>query len=282
MASTALNEHRLIGSGRRVAAMEPEHVSAMAAVISAFAWPVVVALFLLTQRQVITSVLNRLKRFKALGFEGELEELERAVTEGAQKQLREETPLVLGVETASPHERSALLGMSPAALDAAETVNQLARDADPAVIRQQVRELAREYESVRAAMTAGDQRTRRMEFVFAKMRTLALAAHPLLDELKRSSSPGERLVAVAILQVHPDPPSLDWLAQRVCEEKPFIGYHAAVALLHAARGLDTQYREKVQAAINKALACLGPDKVDPTDRGRVLTEAKQVASGVEP
>jgi hypothetical protein len=76
-------------------------------------------------------------------------------------------------------------------------------DADVAVIRRQVHDLAVEYERIRATMRPSDSRTRRMEVVLTKMRTLAFAAYPLLDQLTNSSSAGERLAAVAILEVRP-------------------------------------------------------------------------------
>lgn len=72
--------------------------------------------------------------------------------------------------------------------------------------------LAREYETTRASMPPGDQRTRRMEVIVTKMRTLGLAAYPYVSEFSRSSSPGERLAAIAILQTSPDPQYWEWLA----------------------------------------------------------------------
>jgi hypothetical protein len=81
------------------------------------------------------------------------------------------------------------------------------------VIRRQVHDLAVEYERIRATMRPSDSRTRRMEVVLTKMRTLAFAAYPLLDQLTNSSSAGERLAAVAILEVRPSQAYLNWLAE---------------------------------------------------------------------
>lgn len=191
------------------------------------------------------------------------EKLRQAVDEEARRAFNEDT--------------DAESGPTPAALEAAQTVEQLARQSRRPAVREQVRDLAGEYESIRKLMPPGDARTRRMEVVFAKMRALAFASKPLLDDLKQSDSPGERLAAVAILQMTPDPTSLDWLADRVKAEKPFIGYHAAVALLNAARELANGHRGKVKAAIEAALAYLGPGK-DETDRKRTLDEALRVVS----
>jgi hypothetical protein len=50
-------------------------------------------------------------------------------------------------------------------------------------------------------MRPSNERTDRMEQIFEKMRALATASYPLLDELAKSPSPGDRLAAVAILEV---------------------------------------------------------------------------------
>lgn len=159
-------------------------------------------------------------------------------------------------------------------LEAAERVEQVARRSDISVVWAEMRQLAREYERIRATMPSGDSRTRRMEVVVTKMRALALAAYPLLRDLASSESPGERLAAVAILQVRPNPDYLDWLAARVSEEKPFIGYHAAVALLVAVRTLDPSYHAELQAAVQKARKSVGW-RLKDTDRDTVLSNAEK-------
>ena len=73
-----------------------------------------------------------------------------------------------------------------------------------------------------------------------QMRALATASYPLLDELCNSPSPGERLAAVAILQVFATEQSLQFLVRLVGSEKPFVGYHAAKALQFAVGALDAR------------------------------------------
>ncbi len=70
---------------------------------------------------------------------------------------------------------------------------------DLIVVRQQVLDLAREYEVIQEIMPAGSQRTNKMEVVITRMKLLALAALPLLPELTSSSSLGKWLAAIAIL-----------------------------------------------------------------------------------
>lgn len=157
-------------------------------------------------------------------------------------------------------------------LEAAGQVAQIASQTDTSVVRLQMLDLAREYERIRAVMPPGDERTRKMEIVMAKMRTLALASYSFLSEFTKSQSPGERLAVVAMLQIKPNSDYLDWLASRLPEEKPFIGYHAAVAFLSAVRLLGVAKREQLQSAIEKARIALG-DELKGTDRDKVLEEA---------
>src|SRR5215207_9214061 len=73
----------------------------------------------------------------------------------------------------------------------------------------------------------------------------------------RAPRRGERLAAVTVLQVIPDPEYLPWLVDRIAAEKPFIGYHAAVALLAAARELPNDDLPLVEDALVRAEAAAG-------------------------
>jgi hypothetical protein len=144
--------------------------------------------------------------------------------------------------------------------------------ADLAVVRGQVGELAAEYGRIRETMDSGAERTRRMEVVASRMRTMAESLFPLLPELHTSTNPGERLAAVCTLQAIPDRRYLTWLADRLPPETPFVGYHAALALLAAARALPPEELEAVASSLDLALAHsrrLRPD----TDRNITLRHA---------
>lgn len=158
----------------------------------------------------------------------------------------------------------------PAAV--ATVAAQAASSSDLAVARREVMELAREYDKLRRDMPSGDARTRRLEVVASRMRTLALSLFPLLAELSRSDSPGERLAAVTTLQSIPHSAYLTWLAERLADERPFIGYHAALGLLNAARTLEETDLPQVRAAV--ALARRAVVKRD-TDRDRTLGLAEE-------
>jgi hypothetical protein len=140
------------------------------------------------------------------------------------------------------------------------------------LIGDRARALAHDYDKLRATTRSGPERTRRMEVIASQMRTLAQSTYALLPELVRSASAGERLVAIATLQAVPDPQYLDWLSDGVLDRQPFIGYHAAVALLSAARTLRVEDLDAVQRAIERAID--GTQRLRPdTDRSVTLRNA---------
>jgi len=164
---------------------------------------------------------------------------------------------------------------TPEQVDAAQELQAVAKAPRviTEVLRQQIRDLSSIYDSIRATMTRGPERTHRMEVVASQMRALSLAAYPLLGELARSTLPGERLAAVTFLQTQPKREFFRWLAERMTEEEPFIGYHAAVALLNAARSATQEDRELLFSVIGGALRRTS-ELEDSTDRRTVLLAAQ--------
>jgi hypothetical protein len=162
---------------------------------------------------------------------------------------------------------------SPAVI--AAQAAELATDDDRGAARERIRTLAHEYDAIRdpiRGMRAGAERTRRMEVVASKMRGMALSAYPSLSDLITSDSAGERLAAISILEAIPEVRYLQWLAERLGSEKPFVGYHAALAFLSAARSLDIEDLRQVRAALE--LARQGTRGLRPdTDRETVLRHA---------
>ena len=151
-----------------------------------------------------------------------------------------------------------------------------AESAEATAVRQKISLLAQEYETLRARLKSGTDRTMKMEGILSGMRELA---PQLTDEmrsaLQKSGSPGERLAAVAWLQVYPRVDELPWLAERLGAEKPFIGYHAALGLLTAARDPNIDSRKALDA-IKKAQSFLEPGDAG-TDRAKVLAQAEREA-----
>jgi hypothetical protein len=136
-------------------------------------------------------------------------------------------------------------------------------------VRNQVLELCNEYVTERASRPPGNERTRIMEGITRKMRSLAVAGGSMLDELAKSESAGQRLAATAFLQVQPNANYIDWLISRFPNEAPFVQYQIAQALLAAVRGLSGLDRGSLRKKIADG------QKLVPsgTDRYRTLQQA---------
>ena len=125
-------------------------------------------------------------------------------------------------------------------------------------------------------MVASEERTVRMQQIFEKMIALATASYPLIDDLAVSPSPGERLAAVAILQVFASEDYLPFLVQLVASEKPFVGYHAVTALRFAVEALDPRSYPRLREAMRDAEAALDATQVmADSDRRAVLRFAQE-------
>jgi hypothetical protein len=150
--------------------------------------------------------------------------------------------------------------------------------------RQHYLSLASEYDQLRAQMPAGNDRTRLMTNIFSRRLSDAAIVSPLFSELQSSQSAGQRLGAIAILHMLPNPDHLDWLAERLDPraERPFIGYQAAAGLLQSIRNLPNSDCSTLRAAIGKARALAERNQTD-TDRLRVLDAAdRELASKCGP
>jgi hypothetical protein len=125
-------------------------------------------------------------------------------------------------------------------------------------------------------MRASDERTRTMSAIFTSMKIAAPKAQSFLETFERDGSAGVRLAAIAILNMFPDAEHLAWLAERLdpAVEKPFVAYHASVALLEAVTNLPAEHCGKLQAAISRALELGALLQGDPA-RMNVLRRAEQ-------
>ncbi len=214
------------------------------------AWPAIAAFAIWSFRAPLTRLIDRLK--SASYDKGKIalemhEALDRSAEEAQLSPQRAQAP-------------------TSAEIARAEMIAKAAPDPD--AVRSAMEELAEEYDAIRRFNLPGSSRTTKMEGVVAKMRTLAQAAFALRHRFAGSPQPGRRLAAVAMLGVVPDQDMVDWLGERVLVEKPFIAYHALVALLAATRGADAEQRAriaKVATALSSA-AGFGPE----TDRGALL------------
>lgn len=193
--------------------------SSIAAILSAIAWPVVVAWFLFVNRiriafllKVLGRKLSSAKKLKVGQFELE-EELEEAVSEAGAKVDEADTSKAVPKDQlqAAVNLRKKVIHSSVPKSEALQAV------------RDQIFDLAEQYESVRADMPSGAMRTRKMNEIAAGMRTLALAGLPLRTRLTRSEFAGERLAAICMLQVEPRQRYFRWLIDRLkTESQAFI------------------------------------------------------------
>lgn len=157
----------------------------------------------------------------------------------------------------------------------AEAALQSSQGGDPDSALGELRELAKEYENIRATQPSGWDRTRNMGSVVSRMRRVSAPIagdSEKLSPLCDSASPGERLAAVVALQVRPHADRLEWLSERFGAETPFCEYQAALALLTAAKQLPKADALLLRGALARAKNHVlgGLD----TDRGKVLSEAE--------
>ncbi len=251
------------------AADTPGMLTGIAAICSAIVWPVLIGLVLWWFREPARELLKAAvgvaegaTRFKIWQIE-----FDRDV----QQQVAQSESAALGAPVLPP---SALARIAPPGTETAETIsttqvaaatrvrslldaapNSTLRDSAEAAIKARMLGFAQEYETTRASMHSGPDRTRAMNGVVAKMRTLALAADFLLDELMNAAgSPGRRLAAICILQLKPEMRTVPWLAERMRVEQPFVFFHASVALLNAVRRFGAAERKPLDTALHAALA----------------------------
>jgi hypothetical protein len=143
------------------------------------------------------------------------------------------------------------------------------------LVRGQISAYAQLYERTRQRMPTSPERTVRLSDILHKMRALAVAAYPLLDELANSPSPGDRLAAIAILQVFATERALPFIVQVVSSEKPFVTYQALKALHFAVGALDPRFYPQLMEAMHKAQDALNSASVaDDSDRQEILRNAR--------
>ena len=185
-----------------------------------------------------------------------------------------------------------LSGKEGAALDQArsalgETISgaNIPANVEPKEVDFAVGELSKlsgRYEAIRQEMGPGDARTVKMEGIVAQMRLVAPAALPELAQFQSSVIAGERLACVVMLQLQPQAECLKWLVDRFRVERPFVQYHAALALRSAARQLKGQtprVKEAVKTAMEILQATVGEAPGAPggitSDRMRLLLQIEE-------
>jgi hypothetical protein len=240
-----------------------EYVKAVTELLNSIAWPVAAVVCVLLFRQQLTKFIGDVNTVKVFGAEIS-RKIDRQIEQSAK-------------ETAAKTESEIRSGPTEGELNRARVVKDLAADTDSGLIVRQAEALAAEYQKVRGSMLPGNERTRAMEVVVSKMRTIGQAFFPRRHEFANSPSPGKRLMAIASLQVAPDYDMLDWLAERVGSERPFLQYHALVAMLLAIRGSNAKaYLKAIETSVEKASQ--SKDNFDRDRRGTLDQIERAVAT----
>lgn len=214
-------------------------ITAIAALIAAIVWPVsLIVLFLLFRAQILLAAENvpalvkRMRKVKLGVFEAELEK---------------ETEGLVDAALADPSK------ISPQQIRSATRVQVAARSLDDQALRAQLKQLSLEFDILRKTLPSGRERSRAMTEMLVKMRTIGPALSHLIGEMKASDSPGERLAAVAMMQLDPDLLDLDWLLERFRSDPPFIFFQSAFALENAVRLLGPEEDARIRQTAEKAL-----------------------------
>ena len=240
---------------------QPNFVEVMKAIVELFgalAWPAVFGILLVTQRKALSRLLEALvaliQSSTRIKF-GDLIDVEVDRTAREAEQQRAPSREV-------PTEE----------LEAAGRLGRFVTEAELPTVRAKILEFAREYEATRSNMDPGPERTRVMNSIVAKMRTLAIAATPLLAEFAtRQDSPGIRLAAISILQLSPKLEYLGWLVERMRNEQPFVFFHASVALLAIERRFGAVASRDLKVALMQALNTLRSFKGGSPDQNTIET-----------
>lgn len=225
----------------------------IAAILRSVLWPIVILTLALVYRirisrllDVLTQKVHDAKHLKAGQIELDTQEaiskvVEQTGRDAGSQEIRREVP-ENQINAARLVERN--LRAAPIAFS--EKLD---------VVERNVRALVNQYEQIRRDVSSGPQRTRQMNEITAKIRAYALVAYPLLPFLSESERPCERLAAICILQVKPEPTYFQWLIDRIMEEsQAFLLFHASLAILQLIRAFPYVGRdvatERIQSALN--------------------------------
>jgi hypothetical protein len=237
--------------------------SSVAAILSAIAWLAVVAWFLFVNRiriafllKVLGRKLSSAKKLKLGQFEIE-EELEEAVSEAGAEVDETDKP-----NAVPKNQLQAAKDLKKKVVNSSVPKSEVLE-----AVREQIFDLANQYESIRAHMQSGLIRTQRMNEIAAGMRTLALAGLPLRTKLIQSEVAGRRLAAICMLQVEPRPRYVQWLIDRLkTESQAFILFQAAVAILEFVKRRFYVNVEETRSAIVDAIGVISAYPSGPPDQ----------------
>jgi hypothetical protein len=207
-------------------------ITSIAALVAAIAWPAAFLIVIFTFRKQLREQLGRLRKGKVGFVEIELEHVAASAVTGVVE--------TTGAITAEQVHSAARIEARSADIGQPELLRQLDK-------------LSIEYDTVRRTLVPGPSRTAAMTRILVQMRAIGPSVAQRVDVYKSSGSPGSRLAAIAIMQMHPQVADIPWLVQRFKDDAPFIFYHAALALQNVANEADEETRSTVRLAAGQAL-----------------------------
>jgi hypothetical protein len=215
-------------------------LAAIAALLSALAWPTAFLIVILIFRKELKYALNKipvvLDRVKKASLGKVAFELDRVASDAETENDKS------GRITARQMEAAARIVV--------ETT-----EIGPQALLSELDSLCLEYDAIRRKLPSGDNRTRAMTRIVIKMRSLAPSLIDFVDAYKGSGSAGSRLAAIAMMQMIPKRADINWLSERFSTENPFLFYHAALALQNLADSPDAPVtKQQVFAVALDALA----------------------------
>ena len=146
----------------------------------------------------------------------------------------------------------------------------------PASANEALLALAREYDATRAGQPTSLARTAKMEAIVVRMQPLlADVPESVAKAWGQDDSAGVRLLRVRWLHDHPSAPNCLWLAIQVLRDKPFVGYHALLALQQAARVLPQAELFAPDVALKSVKSKLSSLKTD-ADRLHAYEEVHRI------
>lgn len=215
-------------------------IAAIADLIAALIWPMFfLAVFWLFREPIressskLPDLIGRIKRGKVGILEVELEQV-------AQRSTVEVEP-----------------GSSAITLEqirVATKIDSQAAEIGTEELLRQLDRLSREYDTIRGTQPPGGSRTAALSRVLVQMRALGLSVSRHIERYKASNTAGDRLAAVAMMQIRPEVSDLGWLLERFKGDSPFIFYNAALALENLANNAPLKLRLRVRDTAKEALS----------------------------
>ena len=154
---------------------------------------------------------------------------------------------------------------------------------DAAVARERLNSLAREYETLRATMPGGPDRTFKMTQIVTEARGLMQAARldpQSLTGLFQGPGEGDRIVTLAVVQADSDPVYLPVVIDAIGNARsPFEQYHGLLAGLNMVDELSPEQRAALRDAVRARMGVhLTGVSIDRRDSGRLALARRLIAA----